>query len=149
MKVRGQHYVWRFYLEPWTTEGRLWCLRDGKIFFVDPKNVAKQRDFYRLKDLTHHDVWLVRRLAIDPSPPHLKPLHNELLKNFALIPRLRSLADAAPDDGELAGEIEEAIINSEELLHGRIEAGALPLLKMLRQGDTAFERTFTPTIGHA
>lgn len=141
MKVRGQHYVWRFYLEPWTTKGKIWCLRNGKIFCIDPKNVAKQRDFYRLKDLTDYDVWLVRRLAIDPSPPHLQPLHDDLLKSFALIPRLRSLADAAPDGSALTEEIDEAIINYEELLHGQIEAEALPLLKMLRQGDAAFYNT--------
>lgn len=45
-KTRRQHYVWRKYLEPWTTKGKIWCRRESKIFSADLMNVAQERDFY-------------------------------------------------------------------------------------------------------
>src|SRR5216684_1697211 len=139
MKVRGQHYVWRFYLEPWAAGDQLYCRRAGEVFAASPEKVAKQRDFYRLRDLTSRDVRFVQMLAIDPSPDHLKPLHVNLLTTFAVIPRLKALADAAsPEDSAAQNALEEAVNNTEELLHGDIEDSAIVYLKSMLNGDTEF-----------
>lgn len=137
MKIRGQHYVWRHYLEPWTTDGSVWCRRRGEIFKANPAKVGKQRDFYRLRELTDTDV-LVAQAFIAKSPEHVRPLHTNLLRTFALIPRLRHLGAEGLKDDTLLAELDDAVINTEELLHGRIERHALDQLNSLRQGDTSF-----------
>jgi hypothetical protein len=127
------------YLEPWAASGQLCCRRAGEVFAASPEKVAKQRDFYRLRDLTSHDVRFVQMLAIDPSPEHLKPLHVNLLKTFAVIPRLKALADAASlEDTAAQAALEEAVNNAEELLHGEIEDSAIGYLRSMLNGDTGF-----------
>lgn len=61
-KKRGQHYVWRYYLTSWADDsGTLFCLRDNHIFLTNPKNVAKARDFYRLRELSQHEIAIIER----------------------------------------------------------------------------------------
>ena len=46
-----QHYVFKAYLDHWTTNGKIWCCRKNKIFHTNTVNVAQERDFYRVKEL--------------------------------------------------------------------------------------------------
>ena len=109
------------------------------MFAATPEKVAKQRDFYRLRELTPQDVQFVQGVAIDLSPDHLKPSHLNLLKTFAMIPQLKALADtASPEDSAARDALEEAVNNAEERLHGKIEESAIDHLKNMRAGDTAF-----------
>lgn len=50
-KKRKHHYVFQRYLSAWTINGKLWCEREGEIFFTGTDNVAQERDFYRLRPL--------------------------------------------------------------------------------------------------
>ncbi|MGC4064853.1 MAG: DUF4238 domain-containing protein [Polyangiaceae bacterium] len=75
-KKRRQHYVWRHYLEAWTTEGTLWCRREGKVFEASPQNVAHERYFYRLREMSEADLEFVRTLLI-------RPLEQPKLRTFA------------------------------------------------------------------
>lgn len=138
MKVRGQHYVWRHYLGAWAVSGQVHCLRDGRVFRTDPKNVGKERDFYRLRELTDADVQMARE-TIRASPEHIRRLHENLLLRFASLPRLRAAASPAGLGSKEADEaLEEAIVNLEELLHGGIERSAQGFLARARNGDVSF-----------
>jgi len=121
MNIRGQHYVWRHYLEAWAKGKSFHCLRDGKIFPVQPKNIAKERDFYRLKEMTPEDVFIIEKLAIESSPEHLQASHRELLDNFHTIAKLGTLADLElQKNAHFKKQVNTAINNAEELLHGSI-----------------------------
>lgn len=142
VKIRGQHYVWRYYLTPWTTKEQIYCLRAGRVYLAHSKNVAKERDFYRLPHLTDHDLKVIELFAIQPSPARLQSLHRNLMNSFAVISRLRAAVTAAGADvpfyDELHRALEEAEINTEEELHGRIEREAIGFIQRMLRGDTSF-----------
>lgn len=81
-----QHHVWQYYLDPWTTKKKIFCLQDGKIFRSDTKNVAVERDFYKLHRLTDEDIAFLRLAVIDVGPTYSKSLHEEFLREL-LAPR--------------------------------------------------------------
>ena len=138
MKKRGQHYVWKSYLDPWAESGQVYFLRDGRVYHTNTKNVAKQRDFYRLRDLTKNDIDILEE-SIQESPQHLHSLHHVLVSKCATIARLHAVADAVlPGDDEACQALEEAVINTEEDLHSQIEANAVPLIKSMRSGNIDF-----------
>ncbi len=140
VKVRGQHYVWRYYLQAWADgAGVIHCLRDGKIFPVQPKDVAKERDFYRLKSLTQEDITFIELFAIKPAPAHLQKLHRNLIAAFSKITRLNDAANSSlPEGHEVRQALDIAVNNAEELLHGGIEQSAQKYLDALRKGDASF-----------
>jgi hypothetical protein len=43
-KHRQQH-VWQYSLEPWTGNGKVFCVTDGKLCRPNTKNVAVERSF--------------------------------------------------------------------------------------------------------
>jgi len=61
-KKRDQHYVFQKYLKSWTDNGdnKLWCLRDKKIFKVKPKNIAFEKDFYRIQPLNEKEIEFIK-----------------------------------------------------------------------------------------
>jgi hypothetical protein len=140
VKIRGQHFVWRYYLQAWADgAGVIYCLRDGKIFPVQPKDVAKERDFYRLKSLTPEDIKFLELFAINVAPAHLQNAHRKLLTSFTTITRLSDSANSSlPEGHELRRELDIAVNNAEEMLHGRIENVAQKYLDALRNGDASF-----------
>jgi hypothetical protein len=138
MKKRSQHYVSRFYLKPWAVRGQLCCLRAGKLFSTSPNNVAHQRDFYRLRELTERDIQLIEQIAIRPSPPALHPLHRNLMNMFWVIVRLRTIVEAGSAPEEVRRALDEAVNDTEENLHAGIESGAVRYIDAMLAGDTSF-----------
>lgn len=140
MKIRGQHYIWRYYLQAWADgAGVIHCLRDGRIFPVQPKNVAKERDFYRLKSLTQADIGFIELFAIKPAPVHLQKLHRNLIAAFTKITTLNDAANSSlPDGHEVRKALDIAVNNAEEMLHGGIERSAKKYLDAMRNGDVSF-----------
>ena len=59
-----QHYVWRYYLTPWTsnskTDGQIYCLMDNKIFLSALMGVGNQRYFYKVPDFTERQIQLAK-----------------------------------------------------------------------------------------
>ena len=94
MITRRQHYVWRKYLEPWTTNRgkarQLWYLRReaDRPIVTDIKNVAVERDFYRLLDLQDGDSDFVRSLAFSPNTnAKLRELNEGWISRFKYFSR--------------------------------------------------------------
>jgi hypothetical protein len=139
MKKRKQHYVWKHYLAAWTTDGQLFCLRDKQIFPTNSINIAQKRDFYRLNELTENDVALIKILWIDTSPPFLRPLHTDLLKNFNLVFEIKKLYEASGrTDLELEKQLDTTMNNLEENLHCGIEGTAVPYIEKILHEDISF-----------
>ena len=67
-----QHYVWRYYLSPWTsnekTDGHICCLMNNKIFSTALMGISNQRYFYKVPDFTERQILLAK-------------LYNKMLSN--------------------------------------------------------------------
>jgi hypothetical protein len=56
MPTRKQHYVNQFYLKPRTENGQLASMIRGKILPNTLANIANQRDFYEVAELSPEDI---------------------------------------------------------------------------------------------
>src|SRR5438270_98927 len=80
---RHHHHVWQQYLKPWTTNGAIWCLQDGRTFSTGTTAIAVENDFYRLHKLTRQDIALLR-VFFDAGHPLSKRNHVQLLAKLML-----------------------------------------------------------------
>jgi hypothetical protein len=146
MTTRRQHYVCQAYLEAWATpKGKahqLWCLRrpDPEPFFTDVKNVAVERDFYRVHDLEEGDAAFVRWLAINPKTnPKMRDLAEGWISRMETFLNLMQSAKAAVSSSErLLAELDAEMIEFQENEYSRLESDAANQLEALRQGDVSF-----------
>ena len=77
MPTRKQHYVNRFYLEPWAKDGTLVSMIRGKIVPNALVNIANERDFYEVAELSPEDVFFLRHVVIAPAPEAVKPIFED------------------------------------------------------------------------
>lgn len=134
-----QHYVWKHYLEAWATNGQVCCFQEGRRFRTNAANVAVQRDFYKLVELTPGDIDLIRRLAIASTPEAGRYVHEHLLQTLAITAEIHrsGLGQSSP---AVRAKLEEAMTNMVEDYHASIEVDAQPLLDAARRGDLSFYR---------
>jgi hypothetical protein len=138
-KKHRQHHVWQHYLEPWTVKRKLFCLRDGKVFHPDTKNVAVEHDFYRLQRLTVEDIAFLKLVVIDAGPALAKALHEDFLRAL-LAPRafVEQYEHMAKDPAEIDALLETHETNVLENYHMSIESSFSTMLRQLREGDMSF-----------
>lgn len=78
-KKRDHHYVFQAYLKRWTNANeKLWCLRDGKVFEVKPRNIAFEKDFYRIAPLNDKEKEFIVLFFRKSSEGFKKELQNFL-----------------------------------------------------------------------
>ena len=140
MKKRKHHYVWKEYLQSWSKDGKIFCLRKGKLFNTSLENIAQERDFYKLKELTKHDMNIIYELGIkNITNPQLKKLNENWIHSFSKIFLIKeSLIQNNISEKELDVIIDENIHNLEENLHENIEKNGYKFLKKLLNEDTEF-----------
>ncbi len=139
MRKTRQHHVFRYYLKPWAEDDQVWVLERGKIFQSNITNVAVEKEFYKLQEITREDIDLVKAVAIDSSPKHLQSRCAEFVEMFFVPVEARRRID--PGDAryaELRVELDEVIVNLEEDFHGRIEDSLVPALKDMSDGKVDF-----------
>lgn len=140
MKVRRQHYVSQAYLSAWTNGTQLFCLRGGKVFAASTRDVAQQRDFYRLRELTDLDIALIEGMT-RPMPEHVQTAAIRLVVEFRLVTRLRRcISEMEPPDPEALKALDVLVNNIEEQMHGRVESVGMPFVRSMTAGDTGFLR---------
>ena len=99
-----------------------------------PKTILLERDFYRLPNLSHHDVEILDAFVDATSAEPLKQTKKLFIRQLhkgsqaAMIAQARN-GDFSDEEREVA---ESFVLEAEELLHGAIERTALPLLRELR-----------------
>lgn len=146
MITRRQHYVWQAYLAAWATPkgkaNQLWCLRrtDPEPFLTDIKNVAVERDFYRVHDLEEGDATFVRLLAINPKTnPKMRELTEGWISRMETFLNVMRLAKAAVRSSErLLADLDAEMIEFQENEYSRLESDAVNQLDALREGDVSF-----------
>lgn len=148
-----QHYVWRYYLAAWSTDEQLYCLRGGKIFSANIKDVAQKRDFYRVQELSEYEI----ELLFSYVKNHPKPLQEQqklIIKMFNM-PHVsqRAARTMMSDLGEVALEnlsefekIMDVVVNNlEEELHAEIERNSMVFIDQIRAEDISFWEGITKT----
>ena len=138
MKKRRHHFVWQYYLKPWTVDGRIACWRNGQVFRTDPTNVAVEKDYYRLREISERDVATIQKM-IHLFPSQLRDVHNTWLEMFTLPFELRRMLNATgQSDRAIEAALDRILANTEEEIHASIEEEAKSLLLALRNGNVDF-----------
>jgi Protein of unknown function (DUF4238) len=143
LKLSGQkakqHYVFRRYLKPWCTNQQIALLRDGVAKMVGVADVAVQKYFYRLQQLTEEDVTLVRNTLLAPANDFVRNLAESLIQCFTLPHTVQNLIESTPAlHPQVSQWIQEQIVNGEEDYHCMIEHGLIPALDDMLEGNTSF-----------
>lgn len=141
-KKRKQHYVFRYYLTPWANP-RVYCLQKNVVFPAHLENLANQRDFYRLKELTTQEELFIKMAFIDRAPnSRLKKIFIEMLDLFTgPFKKRKELESKDILTEELDKKIDQLINNVEEEYHAHIESVLIPFLKKLNHIDGDFTLT--------
>ena len=141
MIKKRQHYVWQHYLKTWTTKDKLWCRRGVSVFCMGTKNIALERYFYRLKEMSPADLAFVKAQVIDQQPPLVREMCEGWVQAFTEIFQYKqAFQKSGSKDEELAAKIDTSINNLEEDLHAHVERLALGHLDCLRAADISFLR---------
>jgi hypothetical protein len=119
--VRNQHYVWRHYLKPWLTDGRIWCYRHGKTFAVNVEKIAKEDYFYRAEPLNESESSFVGA--------YIRKMDSS---GHQLLNGIYSVYTTASQGTEHEKN------NAIESWHSFIEGIAIPLLDRLYSNDLSF-----------
>ncbi|GED13740.1 DUF4238 domain-containing protein [Aneurinibacillus migulanus] len=140
-KKRGQHYVWRYYLTSWTDDsGNLFCLRNNKLFPVNPKNIAKARDFYRLRNISRHEISIIEQgFIMDYWTEEIQQINKNWINMFTSVFRQKELLEHAGKwDDEKELKLDLIMNNLVEDFHSEIEEATLPYLDSLKSGNIDF-----------
>jgi hypothetical protein len=135
VKKRRHHYVWQHYLKPWTSGGQIACRREGRVFTTATINVAMEKDFYTVRDLTEPDIrfvsWFIQRF-----PPEMRSIHTGWLEMLNAPGALRAIFGG--QDPSVDEHLAELAYNTEEDWHAAIENDAKAALSQLQQGSRQF-----------
>lgn len=143
--LTNNHYVWKHYLEAWSSP-KFFCYRrsDCKLFGAQPKVVANERNFYQTYRLSAADLQYLERLIERASFVTARESSREFVRLFQATFELRDrIAEGRLPDEEISriegelGEIERTI---GEKYHTRLEGDGIGYLDDLRRGSTAFFR---------
>ncbi|PEC07527.1 hypothetical protein COM38_26880 [Bacillus toyonensis] len=140
-KKRGQHYVWRYYLTAWTDKlEQLVCLRNGNLFSINPKKIAKERDFYRLRNLSKREIAIVLQLFIDGHGTKEGQRMDKQWLSACVSPfwNKEELVRKGEWDDKKEEEFDVLINNFAENYHSKIEDHALPYLDHLKNSNIDF-----------
>lgn len=140
-KKRGQHYVWRYYLTAWTDKlEQLVCLRNGNLFSTNPKKIAKERDFYRLRNLSQEEIVIIINGFIHGMGTEVSQIKDLLWLNDCISPFIKKgeLERKGVWNNEKEEEFDVLINNMAEDFHSEIEDGALPYLNYLKNSNMDF-----------
>lgn len=132
---KRQHHVWRKYLEAWCTDGLLFCKnRGGECPFSNtPKNVAVEKYFYRIDELSTRDLAVIEA-SIDRYPASRRTIIHYHIDNI-IIPILRWQASPNPKYKE---KIDVYKTNALEYWHTNIENSFGPFLDDMQCGKLDF-----------
>jgi hypothetical protein len=128
VKKSRQHHVWQQYLRAWATDGRLYCLQNGRVFGAGTAVLGLGRDFYKVDALTDKDIELIKLLAF-PKNQHPKLRENNArYLRYALALANAAGSSAEAENEELDEHIDAYNTNVVDNHHTFFEDGFAPLL---------------------
>jgi hypothetical protein len=126
-------------LKPWAVDGKIACLRNGRLFRTNTSNVAIKTDFYRLREFTEQDLQAIQQLCLQNAGPELREAQRGWIAIFRLPFTLREVCASALGSHPVVDTLfNEMINNLEEDLHAHIEGASISHLEALRKGDLQF-----------
>ncbi len=148
MKItKRQHYVWRFYLKPWTdAKETIACCRNDKIFRSNLMGVGQENYFYKFVEINDDDAWLIEKIALDGNEPEeLKEMCmnwiNTYRAPFQTINNLKKMGINNEDD------FEKLINEGEEHAYCITEEIGKPYLEKIYNEDLSFYNNFDDKSG--
>lgn len=83
---RNHHHVWANYMKRWSPNNRdiYYTTKNKKIAFDSVRNIAVEKDFYRVGHLTQEHIELIKRFS-SLADKDLHNLHMSYLSDFILI----------------------------------------------------------------
>jgi len=143
---KKQHYVWRYHLESWATDGVVYwySVKQKKGSRGSPRSLAYGKYFYKTERLTDVDK---RYMEVFINTLPRKDLRDALLRQLQLFQAPHTLQDFLQGSEiqtparftTLIKEKTEIFVKTiGEQWHEGIEARAIPLLNMLRNKDATF-----------
>jgi hypothetical protein len=136
-KKRKQHYVWKHYLESWATNKKIVCMRNNKFFTTALENIAQEKDFYRLNELTLNELIFLQEFFNDLPTP-LKILANNWIKTLNYVFDIKNAFSNARLSKNPDKDFDVLINNAEEELQSKYESIGDKYLNMLRTEKTDF-----------
>lgn len=124
MITRRQHYVWQKYLKAWSNKkSQIWWLRAGIILKSNTLNVALEKDFYKLKQLSEQEIKYLEILV--------SKIKNDILRdrNLKLIAKLSNISKVASC---------KMLTQIEENFHSRIESDSSKYIESLLDRNIDF-----------
>lgn len=124
--VKGQHFVYRHYLEQWSKNKKIYVYVNSKINFTSNRKVGKQRFFYKLGVPSNEEIHILKEFFVDAKFIHkiVSDFNKEMIDNYFLYSSLyKNGIDISP--------VKEFMFNYIEKYHMAIEndfQGMLPYL---------------------
>lgn len=149
--TKKQHYVWRKYLAPWTTnnsnKGQIVCLRDNKIFTVSLMNVAHENYFYSIKELSKLEKHIIYEMSIKCTTGRQREVNEGWLNLYCApfdladeVVRVHHSIGIPTDRIKIRSNQEFKNWNIEyiEKLHYQIESTGMQYIELIKQNDLSF-----------
>ncbi|MCP4267927.1 MAG: DUF4238 domain-containing protein [Candidatus Brocadiaceae bacterium] len=121
VNVKNQHYVWRHYLKPWMTNGKIWCIRDSAPFFINPEKIAKEDYFYSADKLNKSEKMI------------LEPLISAMGQGGEVF--FNSIYSMYVSSSHSSDFVKN---NTIEDYHGKIEKSVMSILEQIYSDDLSF-----------
>ena len=135
---RRHHYVWRKYLDAWSKNNQIWCMRGNRIFQSALMGVGQKKDFYKIKNLEDEDVRYLK-LMISKMDPQAQVISERWVNFFEKIISTREFKKSG--DAELEELKKEILHNTEEDLYARAESRHANILNSLLNQEFSFLST--------
>ncbi|WP_082113651.1 DUF4238 domain-containing protein [Chromobacterium vaccinii] len=135
---RRHHHVWQHYLKPWTNNGSIWCLQDGKIFSTGTTVVAIERDFYKVSRLNNSQTIYLKKFFSFGNNETLDKNHHSFIDMVQAPYQIMEIAKKTLTQEEINEHLNNYSLNALEDYHAKIEASFAPYLKQALQKDTRF-----------
>lgn len=141
MIKKRQHYVSQYYLKAWTNEkNQIICLREDKLFPSNTTNIAQEKYFYELQNLTDKEKTFVQSMAMQATSEYLQKLHIDFINNYLKVFKYENITGHLTEDKkeevyELLNQIKK---NYEEDYHAHIEGIGNKYLDLIRDKNISF-----------
>lgn len=134
---RNHHHVWANYMKRWSPNNRdiYYTTKNKKIAFDSVRNIAVERDFYRVQYLTNEHAQVIRGFS-KLSDEELQKHHMSYLNDYLLMQQLSVLYKKSSIKDETADKMIEAwFCNGIENYHTAHENEAQSILESLADRD--------------
>lgn len=139
--TKKQHYVWRFYLIPWTDgKGSIACCRSNKVFRSDLMGIGQENYFYKLIEISDNDAWWIEKISLNGNEPDLlREMCISWINTYRLpYQTINLLKQSGITEEE---QFEKIIKEGEENVYGQTEHLGQPYLEKLYKEDLSFYAT--------